>query len=554
MFKSRTKFLTIMACLSFLLACGTFVFCLDRQQLDGSVNIQYTAPKELLKYEKNAAGTEYKVVGYNDGYPTTVLEIPDTRADENGNNLPVTEIGERAFYQSKKFTSLKIGKNVKTIGERAFYECNTIEGTLKLPDGLTSIGPYAFCNCRKLSGTLNIPTGITSISDHAFYSCQFSGNFVVPNQVTSIGNSAFYSNDFTSVTIHDNVTFLGHCAFAHCVSLTTVNYNAKNCETDADPSSGGAGVFGDLYSDGAVFNIGNNVQNFKLYEMLYRSNISQLNVGSSIKSFGNTTFGIVDNCLSKIYVDKGNSTFTSRDKTETKECNVLVDKTSKTLLLGSSNGGDMSNLNITTIGGYAFYSCTSLTSIKFPSTLQRIEDSAFDGCVYVSGDVVIPDSVEYIGYDAFDGLGHNVNLNYSATDSGFAYLGNSNNPYMIMFKYTSSSNLNSITIPEQCKFILSDGSFYFKFKTITIPANLRGISGNFFSYCKFDTITLNSSYIYREITSYTLSCGRLINALQTGGTLKVLTSCIGGYNNTYLNNTSYFTKSTSGSYTIYTKK
>ncbi len=55
---------------------------------------------------------------------------------------------------------------------------------------------------------------------------------------------------------------------------------------------------------------------------------------------------------------------------------------------------------MTSIGGYAFASCTSLTSVTIPNSVTSIEGSTFDSCTSLAS-VTIPNSVTSIGSYAF---------------------------------------------------------------------------------------------------------------------------------------------------------
>ena len=57
--------------------------------------------------------------------------------------------------------------------------------------------------------------------------------------------------------------------------------------------------------------------------------------------------------------------------------------------------------SVTTIGGYAFYGCSSLTSVTIPDSVTEIGDAAFAGCSSLTS-VTIPDNVTTIGDYAFD--------------------------------------------------------------------------------------------------------------------------------------------------------
>ncbi len=58
------------------------------------------------------------------------------------------------------------------------------------------------------------------------------------------------------------------------------------------------------------------------------------------------------------------------------------------------------DMPVTSIGGEAFYNCTSLTSVAIPDSLTNISWSAFNNCTSLTS-VTIPDSVTTIGDSAF---------------------------------------------------------------------------------------------------------------------------------------------------------
>ena len=55
---------------------------------------------------------------------------------------------------------------------------------------------------------------------------------------------------------------------------------------------------------------------------------------------------------------------------------------------------------VTSIGSYAFYNCTGLTSVTIPNSVTSIGNSAFSGCSGLTS-VTIPNSVTSIGERAF---------------------------------------------------------------------------------------------------------------------------------------------------------
>lgn len=62
---------------------------------------------------------------------------------------------------------------------------------------------------------------------------------------------------------------------------------------------------------------------------------------------------------------------------------------------------EIDGIPVTAIGMTAFAGMENIVKVSFPSTLKRIGNGAFSKCVNLSGNLVIPDSVEYIGVDSF---------------------------------------------------------------------------------------------------------------------------------------------------------
>ena len=177
-------------------------------------------------------GFVYHVYGNEDGTKYTEVIIPNTIVVD-GEEIKVTTIGERAFYDDDTITSVTIGKNVTTIGERAFYDCNNLTTvTFGENSQLTSIGSYAFENCSNLTTvTFGENSQFTSIGSRAFYGCDSLTLIIIPDSVTSIGEWAFYGCDsLISITIPDSVTIIGEYAFYWCSNLTIY------CEAASQPS------------------------------------------------------------------------------------------------------------------------------------------------------------------------------------------------------------------------------------------------------------------------------------------------------------------------------
>ena len=133
----------------------------------------------------------------------------------------ITSIGDYAFSNCSRLTSVTIPNSVTSIGRYAFYNCSGLT-SVTIPDSVTSIGSATFAYCSGLM-SITIPDSITSIGDSAFSNCNGLTNITIPDSVTSIGNYAFYKcSGLTRVTIPDSVTSIGTYAFYGCSGLTSI--------------------------------------------------------------------------------------------------------------------------------------------------------------------------------------------------------------------------------------------------------------------------------------------------------------------------------------------
>ena len=190
-------------------------------------------------------GNSYR--SYYNEYNGAVI-IPST-ATYNSMTYSVTSIGESAFHDCSRLTSITIPESVTSIGRSAFFGCSSLT-SITIPESVTSIGESAFRGCSSLT-SITIPESVTSIGSSAFYGCSSltsiivkEGNIVydsrdncnaiietssnklivgcsatiIPESVTSIGESTFSGcSSLTSITIPEGVTSIGDYAFENCI-------------------------------------------------------------------------------------------------------------------------------------------------------------------------------------------------------------------------------------------------------------------------------------------------------------------------------------------------
>ena len=149
--------------------------------------------------------------------------------------------------------------------------------------------------------------------------------------------------------------------------------------------------------------------------------------------------------------------------------------------------------SVTSIGDYVFYNCSSLTSVTIPESVTSIGGSAFQRCTSLTS-VTIPDSVTSIGSSAFYGINSLTTLYYNGTLEDWLNIEFEDNIYSRPnvnenFKYFYIKDENG---SEEC-----NGTKYSLLKEVVIPSNLTIIEERTFFNCS----SLTSVTIPDSVTS-----------------------------------------------------
>ena len=320
-----------------------------------------------------------------------------------------TSIGYGAFEGCSSLTSIEIPENVTSIGYYAFYNCMSLT-SIKIPASVTSIGEYAFYLCKSLTdvyysgseadwANISIGTHNESLlnatmhynwgsSQGLLYELSEDGTYyvvagigtctdtdvIIPKTylglpVKEIGAEAFYDCDsITSIEIPDSVTSIGSSAFSSCVRLTSI-------EIPEGVTNIGYDAF--VYCD-------------KLVEVINRSSLP-LTAGSSDYGYVAAYAKEVHKENTKI-VNQNGYLFYTYDGV-----NYLLGYvgTDTALTLPENYNGQSYE-----IYKFAFYNCTSITSIKISAGVTSFGEYAFVLCSNLTS-IEISDSVTSIGSWSF---------------------------------------------------------------------------------------------------------------------------------------------------------
>ena len=121
--------------------------------------------------------------------------------------------------------------DVSMIGEKAFYDCDRLTSVI-LPNSITHIGDLGFWRCSKLGPSINfIPESVTSIGKDAFYGCNLN-IIIIPENVSNIGSGAFfgYGDDISAIfckPIEPPYLGNGNRVFGYYPSGSSSFYNTK---------------------------------------------------------------------------------------------------------------------------------------------------------------------------------------------------------------------------------------------------------------------------------------------------------------------------------------
>ena len=514
---------------------SAFSRCDNLESINVNENNNYYSSLSGILYDKDQ--TEIKII------PRAIKEaiIPNS----------VTSIGNYAFYNCSKLTSVTIPEGVTTIGDYTFYNCSQLTN-IEIPNSVTSMGYGVFRDCTSLTN-VTIGSGVTNILNNIFNGCNklesinvseenktYSGvdgilynkeqteiicipiaikEVSIPDTIIEIENGMFDScRSLTSVTIGRGVADIGNIAFSKCSKLENINVSEKN----ANYSSVGGILYNKQRTEMIMVpratkevDVPNTVTKIKNYAFYNCDNLKMITIGDRVTDIEIEEVSFY-NCseLKSINVSNNNTAYSSIDgilynKEQTRL--VKVPRTVEKVLMpgtietiGNYAYNDCTNLSdivirngVKTIESYAFNNCSRLKNINIPNSVTRIESCAFNNCGNLNN-VIIGNGVNYIDNDAFYDCTNLNSINVSEDNSfyssqkGILYNKDQTTIIKVPRKISSLEILNTVT---------SIGNYAFyncsKLTSITIPEGVTTIG----DYAFYNCSALTSVTIGKSVTS-----------------------------------------------------
>jgi hypothetical protein len=295
---------------------------------------------------------------WKDDDPTVSLDFSRTTWPDN-----ITE----TFRFSRGLKSLVLPETVQNIPSWMFADCPKLE-YVYIPNSVKTIGYGAFLDCDKLVLEA-LPSSLTTISDEAFCGCESLKELDISASVTTIGDGAF-----------------SNCGD---LTLTFAEDNPFDFEDGVMYSDSRSQIVFCMASKTGAFEIPSSVK--YIQSSAFRgSKLSEITFADGINLSKIDTYAFSKSAITSIELP---NSITTLSRSQFEDCANLE---SVTIL---------NNDSFTVIGDQVFAGCENLKSITIPTSLTKIEVSAFNRCSSLS-------TVKYCGTDEQkDALRANIDRN-----------------------------------------------------------------------------------------------------------------------------------------------
>lgn len=304
----------------------------------------------------------------------------------------VKSIGDSAFYGCSALSDVELSTGLESLGEKAFYNCSNLT-SIAIPDGVSEIGAQTFYECDKLT-SVSLGENVEVIGDSAFYWCQQLKSINFPKSIKTIGKSAFYLCKAIDGEVElSGIENIGTSAFYYCSGIDniTLSNNLTNIQSSAFMYCSGIDL---MVIPDSVTSIGSNA--------FYGSGLSEVVFGTGLQSIGSDAFKDCNGVSKMVIKDLGNWC-------EINFSNVYSNLMylEKPVYIGDSQltGDLVIPEGVEYINPYAFMYCDEFSALILSDTVKEIKTDAFTSCSSLKK-IILGENVTTISNKAFYNCGN----------------------------------------------------------------------------------------------------------------------------------------------------
>ncbi len=318
-------------------------------------------------------------------------------------------LGKRAFWLNSKLKDISIADGLEELQPYTFQGCVELTD-ITLPKSLKVIGENTFAGCKQLL-SVEMPS-CDSIATKAFYGCKLLGQIDLPSNLRSIADSAFMRCErMKTITLPASLQKVGAKIFMACPKMESINVATGNSHFISIDGVLFAADKSVLYEVPAQFSSDMYTlprETKTIYHMAFwgcpkvqgitmHSEIDRIGIGALCNNgFKEIRFPGSE----KYFIDENNLYYKTMDD-EGNAMEVLMARASL-----DPRSDCLVRYGTALIADYALMGCSSLTSLRLPSTLLGINQFAFANCVElkdISSYAIEPPTVQEEGFSNVDG-------------------------------------------------------------------------------------------------------------------------------------------------------
>ena len=317
----------------------------------------------ILSDEEQTVEITYETTSYN-SYSGDI-QIPQS-VNYNGKTMKVVQIGTEAFYKCSNMTSIEIPEGIQTIKGGAFSECISLT-SLVIPNSVIALcgenQQNTFYGCTSLE-TVTLGENVKFIGQSAFNYCTSLKSINIPNSVDSIGSYAFAGcTKLKSITIPESVSVMNSYIFYGCTNLATITMEGFIPPTYSEVNSS------EYFSSTLKVPLGS----LSLYKtatfwknFTQNGSIEEYKIDIEINGINYNIISFEDKTAEVTY--KGDSSY-PRENAYTGDVVIPNQIT--------YNGN---TFDVIKIGTQSFYYCPEMTSLSIPGSVTTIEEYNMSEC------------------------------------------------------------------------------------------------------------------------------------------------------------------------------